>query len=61
MRVLMVVVKERQEEGRIERRERERGRGGGGERERERLLTVVERVDRAWVAGLANANMLSSR
>lgn len=59
MRVLMVVVKERQEEGRIERRERERGRGG--ERERERLLTVVERVDRAWVAGLANANMLSSR
>ena len=33
-----------------------------GERERERLLlTVVERVDRAWVAGLANANMLSSR
>lgn len=37
------------------RRKRER------ERRRERLLTVVERVDRAWVAGLANANMLSSR
>lgn len=39
----------------------EEGNIGKGRREGERLLTVVERVDRAWVAGLANANMLSSR
>jgi hypothetical protein len=32
-----------------------------GQNGRGRLLTVVERVDRAWVAGQANANMLSSR
>lgn len=35
--------------------------GVKGGRGRGRLLTVVERVDRAWVAGQANANMLSSR
>lgn len=55
MRVLMVVkeVRKRRVGLKGDRERRERG--------RERLLTVVERVDRAWVAGLANANMLSSR